>query len=757
MFESYLLERDPELDSFRKMPNSVHAEQSFLGSLLIDNRSWDLITDKLVEADFYVRSHQLLFRAITALATQQDPFDVITLSEFLMTSGELDAVGGMSYLIMLSKDTPTAANIQIYAKIVLEKSVLRQLIRVGTTIVNSVYETDGRSSDELLESAEQLVFKIAEKTHKSDDGGFVGIRALAKKTVEKIEALAEKKGSLTGATTGFYELDKLTSGLQSSDLIILAGRPSMGKCFGKGTKILMYSGEVKDVTDIQVGDFLMGDDSTPRHVLSLARGRETLYWIRQKNANDYRVNESHILSLKCSANEGKHQKGDVLNLPLLTYLNTSDKFKICYKGYKVAVDFVEKQLPFSPYFLGLWLGNGSNEIDAPVLDDFHSIGNKQIPDTFIINSRTNRLELLAGLIDSDDGNYDKVSGYYEITPNNLALAIQIKFLCDSLGYQTSLIEKPMTIATAHDETMIYSVYFCGNVDDIPVKIEHKKANSWTNNELWNQTDICVQIDDEDEYFGFEIDGNKLFLLEDMTVVHNTTVAINIVENFSIATKKSVAVFSMEMPGDSIVMRMMSSLGSIEQQIVRSGELRDEDWPSLTSALTMLNNTQIFIDDSAALSPSEIRSRARRLARENGQLGLIVVDYLQLMQSPSSGENRVQQISDISRGLKALAKELNVPVIALSQLNRNLEQRQNRRPVMSDLRDSGAIEQDADLILFIYRDEVYNEQSPDKGTAELIIGKHRNGPLGMVRLIFEGHYSRFKNCVNPERYSSGNDQ
>jgi replicative DNA helicase len=243
----------------------------------------------------------------------------------------------------------------------------------------------------------------------------------------------------------------------------------------------------------------------------------------------------------------------------------------------------------------------------------------------------------------------------------------------------------------------------------------------------------------------------------MTVVHNTTVAINIAENFAIKNQKPVAIFSMEMPGDAIVMRMMSSLGGIEQQRIRSGDLDDNDWPRLTTALTMLNSTKLFIDDSAALSPTEVRARSRRLAKEHGQLGLIVIDYLQLMQSPSSGDNRVQQISDISRGLKALAKELNVPVIALSQLNRNLEQRPNKRPVMSDLRDSGAIEQDADLILFIYRDEVYNENSPDKGTAELIIGKQRNGPLGTVRLMFQGAFSRFQNCANPSHYSSYNDE
>jgi replicative DNA helicase len=224
----------------------------------------------------------------------------------------------------------------------------------------------------------------------------------------------------------------------------------------------------------------------------------------------------------------------------------------------------------------------------------------------------------------------------------------------------------------------------------------------------------------------------------------TTIAMNMAENIALHSDKPVAVFSMEMPGDSLAMRMMSSLGRIDQHKVRTGKLDDDDWPRLTSAISLLSGTQLFIDDSPALTPTEVRARARRLAREYGQLGLIVVDYLQLMQSPSSGENRVQQISDISRGLKALAKELNVPVVALSQLNRNLEQRPNKRPVMSDLRDSGAIEQDADLIVFVYRDEVYNEDSPDKGIAEIIIGKQRNGPLGTVRLTFLGQYTRFEN-------------
>lgn len=224
----------------------------------------------------------------------------------------------------------------------------------------------------------------------------------------------------------------------------------------------------------------------------------------------------------------------------------------------------------------------------------------------------------------------------------------------------------------------------------------------------------------------------------------TTFAMNIAENVSMRNDCTVLIFSMEMPAESLAMRMLASLGRIEQQRIRSGQLTDDDWPRLTSAISMMSARKMLIDDSGSLSPFEVRAKARRVARTYGNLGLIVIDYLQLMRVPGYNENRSAEISEISRSLKALAKELNVPVVVLSQLNRGLEQRPEKRPVMSDLRESGAIEQDADLIVFIYRDEVYHKDSMDKGTAEIIIGKQRNGPTGTVKLTFLGHYSKFEN-------------
>lgn len=451
--DNYSYTPDYEVDSLKIPPHSIQAEQSVLGGLMLDNQTWDSVADKVYAEDFYRKDHRLIFNSIEQLAEKQEPFDVITLSEVLEATDDLNNAGGLAYLAMLAKDTPSAANIVAYANIVRDRSVLRQLIHVGTDISDSAFNTEGKETADLLEHAEREVFKIAEQRQRGQEGGFKSIKALLASAVDKIETLYEQEGNITGASTGFTDLDELTSGLQPADLIVVAGRPSMGK---------------------------------------------------------------------------------------------------------------------------------------------------------------------------------------------------------------------------------------------------------------------------------------------------TTIAMNMAENIAIKGDKPVAVFSMEMPGDSLAMRMMSSLGRIDQNKVRTGKLEDDEWPRLTSAINLLAETKLFIDDTPALTPTEVRARARRLTREHGQLGLIVLDYIQLMQSPSSGENRVQQISDISRGLKALAKELNVPVVALSQLNRNLEQRPNKRPVMSDLRESGAIEQDADLIVFVYRDEVYNEDSPDKGIAEIIIGKQRNGPLGTVRLTFLGQFTRFEN-------------
>ncbi len=450
---------DGQTSNLRVPPHSIEAEQAVIGGLLLDNRAWEQIADKLVDEDFYRNDHRLLFNAIRELEARNEPFDAVTLSQHLSNNSKLEQAGGLLYLGRLAKDTPSASNILAYANIVREKSVLRQLIAVGTDISGSGYQPEGRDSKELLDNAEKRVFQIAEQGARGQ-GGFQDMKTLLSKTVDKIDHLFNSDGGITGVSTGFDKFDEMTTGLQPADLVIVAGRPSMGK---------------------------------------------------------------------------------------------------------------------------------------------------------------------------------------------------------------------------------------------------------------------------------------------------TTFAMNIAENAAIGDKLPVAVFSMEMPGDSLAMRMISSLGRVDQHHIRTGNLTDEDWARITSAIHILSEAKIFIDDTPAMSPNEIRAQARRLKRQHG-LGLIVIDYLQLMQVHGGSENRATEISEISRSLKAMAKELEVPVIALSQLNRSLEQRPDKRPVMSDLRESGAIEQDADLIVFIYRDEVYNDDSPQKGVAEIIIAKQRNGPIGKSLLTFLGKYTKFENYI-PEMYNT----
>ncbi len=250
-----------------------------------------------------------------------------------------------------------------------------------------------------------------------------------------------------------------------------------------------------------------------------------------------------------------------------------------------------------------------------------------------------------------------------------------------------------------------------------------------------------------------LQNSDLIIVAGRPAMGKTTFAMNVGEHVAVHSGKSVLVFSMEMPANQLLMRSFASIGGIDATKLRTGALDDSDWSNLQVASNILkNNCKMYIDDSANLSPSEVRSRARRIQRETGNVGLIIIDYLQLMSVPGMSDNRTLEISEISRSLKALAKEMNVPVIALSQLNRSLEQRADRRPVMSDLRESGAIEQDADIIMFVYRDEVYNKESEDKGIGEVIIGKQRNGPIGTVRIQFQGHFNRFKDlATNYEHY------
>ncbi|MDO8368808.1 MAG: DnaB-like helicase C-terminal domain-containing protein, partial [Saprospiraceae bacterium] len=555
---------------------------------------------------------------------------------------------------------------------------------------------------------------------------------------------------LTGVPTGFTDLDRITSGWQPSDLIIVAARPGMGKCLATGTKVLKFNGDLCKVEDLNPGDLLMGDDSTPRTILSTTTGREMMYWVRQNKGIDYRVNESHILSLKRSRTKWRHQNGDVLNISVKEYLQQSDKFRTNYKGYKTSVEFAEKPLPVHPYFLGLWLGDGTAEssnistTDEEVVsylesyskelglslnrqkqalgkcpiycianDRQHAMGyslhgmlrelgvlsNKHIPQDYLINSTSRRLELLAGLIDSD-GHYLVQSNGFEIAQKSETLARGIKFLCDSLGFRTSLTEKKAQIASIGFETMVWRLRIYGDLDKVPVRIERKQPNPWKSKINWQVTGIHVEADKEDDYYGFELDGNGLFLLEDMTVTHNTSMVLAVALNAALDFGKGVALFSLEMASTQLVQRLISMESEIPATKFRNGKLEDYEWQMLQTTVERLNTVPIFIDDTPAINIFELRAKCRRLKMQH-DIQLVIIDYLQLMTGSadnSRGGNREQEIGSISRALKSLAKELNVPVIALSQLSRAVEVRGgSKRPQLSDLRESGCLTGDTLIV------------------------------------------------------------
>ena len=451
---------DTPLDALKVPPHSLEAEQSVLGGLLLDNAAADRIGDLLFKPDFYNDAHREVFAAIMDLVAEDKPADVVTVAERLASLKKLDYVGGMAYLGALVENVPTAANIRRYAEIVRDRAILRRLASAAGEIADAAYNPLGREPRAILDEAESRVFEIAEQGARGQQG-FQELSPLLTQVIERVELLYARKSDVTGVPTGFTDLDRKTSGLQEGDLIVIAGRPSMGK---------------------------------------------------------------------------------------------------------------------------------------------------------------------------------------------------------------------------------------------------------------------------------------------------TAFALNIAEHIALSFKLPVAIFSMEMGATQLAMRLLGSVGKLDQHKLRTGQINDDEWARLSDALGKLSDAQMHIDETPALNALELRARVRRLARQyGGKLGAVVVDYLQLMQAVAQGENRATEISEISRSLKALAKELKVPVLALSQLNRSVEARPDKRPLMSDLRESGAIEQDADVIFFIYRDEVYNRDSQYKGVAEINIGKQRNGPTGTIELKFFGEYTRFENLAQPGTY------
>jgi replicative DNA helicase len=802
---------DPQLESLKVPPHSIEAEQSVLGGLLLDNAAWDRIADFLHQSDFYRYDHRLIYEHIGRLIAATRPADVVTVYEALTTSGKADEVGGLAYLNALAQNTPSAANIRRYAEIVRDRAVLRRLVSVADEISADAFNPQGKEVRQLLDEAESKVFSIAEEGARGTQG-FLEIGPLLTQVVERIDTLyhTANPSDVTGTPTGFVDLDRMTSGMHGGELIIVAGRPSMGKAQPLDARVKTLSGW-KKMGELEVGDALASVDGAPSMVTGIyPQGERQVYRVRFSDGRSAECCDEHLWRV--------HFRGwdtpRVVDTAQVRTLLARKRYQNSLWIDLPSGDFGHTEtLPIDPWVLGALLGDGAiggtavrvsakaEETlermraragaamqlehagkyngrtkrrcagDYPARSSVNPIkaaletlslwqctsADKFIPRAYLDAAKPARLDLLRGLLDTD-GRVESW-GTVRYSTASPQLARDVCELVRSLGGWCSVSEKQTFCvregvrkegAKAYQCTISHpdpqSLFlFEGKRERLERARERRKMPVVVSIEPTRRTQTqCISVSHP----------TRLYVTDDYVVTHNTAFSMNIGEYVAVEYGLPVAVFSMEMPGTQLVMRMLGSVGRLDQHRMRTGRLTDEDWPKLTHAVQKMSEAQLFIDETGGLNPMELRSRARRLARQCGKLGLIIVDYLQLMSGSSPGENRATEISEISRSLKGLAKELDVPVIALSQLNRGLEQRPNKRPVMSDLRESGAIEQDADVILFIYRDEVYNPDSPDKGTAEIIIGKQRNGPIGPVRLTFLGQYTKFDNFAGPQSFYGG---
>lgn len=773
-------------------PQAVDLEEVILGALLLEKDAFNRASSIISADTFYKDAHQKIYRAIETLASNYEPIDQLTVMQQLIKTNDLDNIGGPLTLANLTNKVASAAHLEHHCRIVFDKYMNREMIRIGNLIQDKGYDDSVDSADtysfmqkQMLLLDEAIHGKSEKKTHVSD----VTDRAIEELLLRTEKA---KNSDMVGIPTGVDSLNRHTGGWKNKDLIVLAARPAMGKCLSIDTQIVMYDGSIKKVQDVRVGDLLMGDDNTPRTVLSLARGREMMYWVRQRGADDYRVNESHILSLKKAKSEkgyGKN-KGEILDINVKEFAGKSKRFREkFFKGFKVPIELPYRDVQIEPYFLGLWLGDGSkskqnvynpdkevinylrgyahklggvlnnhDKKNCPswcitnaglftLMKKMNLINNKHIPVDYMQNSKEMRLQLLAGLIDSD-GYKNNENGVCEIIQKNEDLIRQFKRLCDSLGFRTTLTKCTKGIKSSGFKGEYWRLYISGDLSIIPMKVERKKFSKWTAPKDWTLSTIKVEKDCVDDYYGFTLDGNHRFLLGDNTVTHNTAVAIHHIKaaaNHGVP----VSVHTLEMDDVRLVDRMIIGLSGVNSWQYRNGKLSNRDLEKVNEAAKELKSIpNLHIDDTPGCSLAQIRSKAILRKSKEG-LGLLVIDYLQLMDTDEGGSSQVREreIAIISRGLKVLAKELDIPIILLAQLNRAVENRPNKRPILADLRESGAIEQDADMVIFLSRPEYYDiledeEGNSTKGVMTYDYAKFREGETGPISIRYNESLTDF---------------
>ncbi|AZG46688.1 replicative DNA helicase [Gordonia insulae] len=714
----------PAEDFGRQPPQDMAAEQSVLGGMLLSKDAIADVVEKLRPADFYRPAHQAVYDAILELYGKGEPADAVTVANELERAGELRRVGGAPYLHTLISTVPTAANAGYYAEIVAEKAILRRLVTAGTRIVQFGYAgADGQDVAEVVDRAQAEVYEVTERRTAED---YVPLEELLQPTMDEIDSIASRGGISLGVPTGFVDLDKITNGLHPGQMIIVAARPGVGKALALDTPLPTPTGWTT-MGKVAVGDQLLDARGRPTRVVAATEV------MTERPCYEVEFNDGTILVA-----DEQHQW--VADIDGKRQTVTTDGLR-AHVGCAVVrntepLDLPRKRFAYGPYTVAALAGMAFDDpeiamrIDAEgpvdVMTLMADLGGR-IPFDYLRGSIAQRRALLAGLLDARATVDD--DGWITVPAATRHMTAVVADLVAGLGYNYKRsatgwlrVDADDDVFTVHHKAVrhkelrrragVRRLIAVRPVDNVPVR--------------------CVQVDNDDHMY---LAG------EAMVPTHNSTLAMDFLRSCSIHNQQTSAMFSLEMSKTEIVMRLLSAEAKVKLGDMRGGTMSDDDWTRLARRMGEISEAPLFIDDSPNLTMMEIRAKARRL-KQRHDLRLVVVDYMQLMTSGKKVESRQQEVSEFSRQLKLLAKELEVPVVAISQLNRGPEQRTDKKPQVSDLRESGSLEQDADMVILLHRPDAFERDDPRAGEADIILGKHRNGPTATITVAHQLHLSKF---------------
>lgn len=772
----------------RVPPQNLEAEQSVLGSMLLERDAIARVVELVRPEDFYRDAHRRIYEAITELFERGEPADLISVTDRLRSKGILDDVGGAAYVTGLLHSVPTAANVEYYARLVVQKSMLRQMITAGTQIVSMGFRED-QDVETLVDQAEKIVFGIASRRMGQ---GFVPLPEILRESFDRIDRRYRDKGMVTGVPTGFSELDRLTSGLQPADLIIVAARPSMGKCLKFDAEVVdAATGEVRTIQEMVASGraslLTLGADHTFRPT-SPSRfvddGIKPVFRLRTGGGREVETTLTHpfltpsgwepLAALEPGALVAVPRRIPVFgrgDLPdhevkLLAYLCGGH----LPTSLRVAEDFADaasaaeailaatRRRPAAQRSIG-----GGAEGGAAVADlmwRYPEIGQapaaRSMPPVVFALRREKIALFLNRLLGSLAEVGEHADGYrVQMSLPSRRMARQVQHLLLRFGAPAAVEENTLTLGVAATLALVREVGIFG----------WERLRRWARNAqrsliedvdvMWEEV-VAIEEVGLFQVYDLTVPNSHNFVANDVCV-HNTTFALNIAQHAALEHKVPVAIFSLETNKEQLVQRMLCSEAQVDSSRLRTGYLADSDWPRLAEAMGRLSEAPIFVDDSASITAIEMRAKARKLKAEHG-LGLIIIDYLQMMHSYKRSENRTQEVSEIARSIKSLAKELDLPVVAVSQLSRVVEATGSRRPQLSHLRESGELEQVADLVIFIYREEYYDAakaRAEDKEhTAEIRVAKHRNGPVADIEMFFHKEHGRFRDLDRRHARTAG---